>query len=679
MSISSIQKKRKEAEFIKKLVQKGIEPNNFELNKLLTEYFDNHTMGMPYYSPIKQKPYEESNKADYNHNFKTLQEDIETIYEANIEANNRAVAMQEYYDSEKSKVYHALSKLALRTDNIREALKSNSRIKQYVQAFDTLYDVEYYGNAKRNIPYTTAFVDLLQKAVYTDKANANVNKINISYANVIVNGLSDFIHISKKGDIAKVLTDTISDQYIITGQTKSDSKKEIEIILDFGKKIEFNSVFFKFTSTRNMCCQLLLSDDGTNYISVYDITSTEHAEWNFRTKTAQYVKIICIKDEADAYLVSNDNTYYEYYYVLKNISIAREEFESKSVFVSKVIDFDDLTSVIKLDATDMIFNHTRIDYFIGFDNGVDRIGWDAIENHKEHALFMFEKRHKIVNYHYGEFGEHGKTIEAYSIFNLPKNVNHNSIKVTPGYNMWSVYRYNRKNGDSDDGYALHTHDFSEFVNNCTKTQLFMDCENYSTFKIDSNVLYIMTQYVSLEQSMNLYDNFIKIMEDNGKDQYKDAQIKVFVNGYEITSDDNDKYSFALRKGVNKIQIAIYVPSKTATTRKLYHNINFKALTNNVFACVPMKYTSNTILDKTLGDTYQYFTIKNGTVYVKCNPHDMIKSDLQDMGYFITYSCLREDMVDYFEDNHIKFRIMAVLNSSDKNVSPKLIDFRITGR
>lgn len=679
MSISSIQRKRKETEFTKELVQKGIEPNNFELNKLLTEYFDNHTMGMPYYSPIKQKPYEESNKADYNHNFETLQEDIETVYEADIEANNRAVAMQEYYDSEKSKVFHALCKLALRTDNIKDALKSNSRIKQYVQAFDTLYDVEYYGNAKRNIPYTTAFVDLLQKAVYTDKANANVNKVNIAYANVIVNGLSVFTNIKTQGDIEKVLTDTISDQYIITAQSRTDDKKDIEIVVDLRRELEFNSVFFKFISTRNMTCQLLLSDDGENYIPVYDITSTEHAEWNFRTKAAQYIKIICSKDEADANLTTNGSTFFEYYYVLKNISIAREEFETKSIFVSKVIDFDDLTSVIRLDATDMIFNHTRIDYFIGFDNGIDKIGWDAIENHKDHPLFMFQKRHKIANYHIEEFGWHGETIDAYSIYDLPKNVNRNSIKVTPGYNMWSVNRYNRKAGDSDDGYGLATHDFSDFVDKCNKTQLFMDCENYSSFKIQSNVLYIMTQYISLEQSMSIYDNFIKVVEENGKDQYKDAQIKVFLNGYEIIADDNEKYSFAMRKGVNKVQIAIYVPSNTATTRKLYHNINFKALTNDVFACVPMKYTSNTILDKTLGDTYQYFTIKNNKIYVKCNPHDMIKSDLQDMGYFITYSCLREDMVDYFEDNHIQFRIMAVFNSNDKNVSPKLIDFRLTGR
>ena len=93
MSISAIQRRRKTREFTQQLLQKGIEPNNFELNRMLTEYFDNHTLGMPYYAPNKQKPYEESNKDDYNHNFLGFKEDIETIYEANIEENNKAVAM----------------------------------------------------------------------------------------------------------------------------------------------------------------------------------------------------------------------------------------------------------------------------------------------------------------------------------------------------------------------------------------------------------------------------------------------------------------------------------------------------------------------------------------------------------------------------------------------------------
>lgn len=691
MSISSIQRKRKTEEFIQTLLKKGIEPNNFELNRMLTEYFDNNTLGMPSYKPIKQKPYEASNKADYNHNFFTLNEDLKTIYEANIEANNKAVAMQEYYDLEQNKVYNALSKLSLRVENVSESLKSTSKSKQYVQVFDDLYNVEFYGNSRRNIPYTTSFIDLLQKKVYTEKSSYKTNKILINSATINIGGLSMFDSYQTKGSLNNVLLDTIDDIFILSGKSSSSEGKSIKIDIDLGSLIEFNTVSFKFLSVRDTLCELYLSEDGDNYISVYDTNSKDYIEWNFNSKLARYIKIICHKPEPDGFNLNSDSTlnFYEYYFVLKNISIAKEEYETKSVFVSKVIDFDDLTSTIKLDATDMIFNNTRIDYFIGFDNEIDKIGWDAIENHKDHKLFMFEKRHKILNYHIDSFADEDEFLDLYKLFDLPKNVNQNSIKLTPAYNMWSVKQYNNKNNKS---FSLATKDFSTHVAECDMIQLFMDCENYTDFKIRPNTLYVMTQFISLEQSMNLFNKFIKITDDNFKTDYelnpdkykkdedKEPQIRIFVNGYEVVAGDNQQYSFALRKGVNKIQIAIYYSSEDAVTNKrLYHNLNFKELTNDVFGFVPMKYTNSRTLDNMPSDSYQYYTIKNGSIYVKCNPDNMIKSEIEDMGYFLTYYCLKEDMIGYFEDNHIKFRIMAVLTSNDPNVSPELINFRITGR
>lgn len=683
MSISAIQYRRKKNEFANILLRRGIEPNNFELNKMLTEHFDNHTLGMPYYAPIKQKPYEESSSADYNHNFSTFQEDIETAYQADIEANNKAVAMQEYYDLEKKKVQNALARLALRVDNITEALKSNSRAKQFVEVFDDLYGVEFYGNTARNIPYTSSFVDLLQKKVYTDKTCAKVNKISMANATIGIDGLAPYSSYEVEGDLSNVLTDTVDEQFVCCAKAPNDEERSIIINVNLGSLVTFNTVSFSYTSTREMRCELYLSDDGVNYLAAYDITNRDYIEWNFLAKTAQYIRIICHKSEPDGMQkINGEIVQYEYYYLLKNISVAFEEFEAKSVFVSKVIDFDDLTSTIKLDATDMVFSGTRIDYFIGFDNERDKIGWDAIENHKDHPLFMFEKRHKILNAHIEEFGHMSDMVALYKLYTLPNGVNRNSIKVTPGYNMWSVKRYNRKDGDSGNiPFSLQDGDFTDLIAESNITQLFMDCENYTSFPIQTNVLYIFTQYVSLDSSKNLFNNFIRVTDVENKVDIEGTQIRVFLNGCEVTpiGEKNDTYSFALRKGVNKIQFAVYVTSPTAEDKRLFHNMNFKALTNDVFACTPMKYTSNAILDKMVGDTYEYYTIKDNCIYVKCNPQDMIKSDLDDMGYFCTYYSLREDMRDYFPDNHIKFRIMAVLHSNDRNVSPAIINYRLTGR
>jgi hypothetical protein len=485
----------------------------------------------------------------------------------------------------------------------------------------------------------------------------------------------EFTSYNTQGTLANVLTDTLNDIYILTATSSVADEKAIEINVDLGSLTTFNTVSFSYTSTREMPCELYLSEDGENYIPVYDMSNRDYAEWNFNLKTARFIRIVCHKTEPDGISAANTVSMYEYYFILKYISIAKEEFESKSVFVSKLIDFNDLTSTIKLDATDMIFSNTRIDYFIGFDNGVDKIGWDAIENHEDYHLSIFGKRHKILNYHVETFGQEDNLSSLYKLYKLPENINKNSIKLTPAYNMWSVKRYVSREEQTD--FTLATGDFSTYAHNSDVTQLFMDCENYNKFRIYPKTLYVMTQFVSLEQSMNLFNKFIRVMDEEYQTDLQ-AEIKIFVNGYEITMTDNMEYSFALRRGVNKIQIAIYSMNE-AVTQYLYHNLNFKALTNDVFGFVPMKYTSNAVLEKTIGETYQYYTIRDGYIYVKCNPSDMIQSDLNDMGYFMSYYTLNEDMIGYFENNHITFRIMAVLSSTDRNLSPELINFRITGR
>ena len=718
MSISKIQLNRKIKEFSELLVKKGIEPNNYEINILLKEYFDNHTLGMPYYSPIKQKPYEESSKDDYNHNFLTFKEDIETVYEANIEANNKAVSIQEYYDTEKTKVFHAIDKISLRINCLEESMKSNKRIQEYVEVFDSLYNLELYGNSERNIPYTTSFIDLLQKKVTNEKTNNQVNKLSIVNSLITLTGIDNFQEYETNGSLEKILNDTINDVFIFTGKSKNNTEMSLNVIIDLKQIMKFNTVFFKSTSSNQMIFTLALSDDGNNFYTVYDIKGKDLVEWNFETKSARYIKITSTKIEADGNSTDvNGLNIYEYYYIFKNITVALEKFESKSIMVTKPIEFDNLTNFIKLDAEDMTFNNTKINYFIGFDNGYDKVGWDAIPNHKEHQLFMFEKRYRIANPGtYENYGVQSAVTGLYQIYKLPNGVNTNSLKVTPGYNMWFVERYYRKDGDSGEDFVnIYDTDFTDIIRTCDKQTSFVDCENYSKFQMHYNNLYIFTQYVDINETTSIYNKYInvlskyavrkEIIEDEEKDVFYTVEeiesmetengtqemlrisetnigcLRLFVNGYEQIVNDKGTYSINLKKGVNKIQIAIYVGATDNIDDVVYlnHNLNFKDITNNVFAFKPMKYTNINVLKKSLEQTYSYYAIKNNIIYTNIDPNELIKSANNDMGFFISYYGLKDGMQKFFKSNKLRFRIMAILNSKTKNISPSILNFRITGK
>lgn len=685
MSISNIQYNTKRDEFKQQLLKKGIEPNNFELNNLLIEFFDNKTLGMPYYSPILQEAYEASNKEAYNNTFKSLEEDLNTIYNANIETNNKSVAIQEYYNSEQTKAVNSIQKLSLRLKNIKDIMNTYISGKQYVEVFNDLYGIEFYGNSERNIPYTTSFIDLLQKKVYTDKSNSKVNKINIQHAYVEISTTSCENKIIK-GSIANILNDTLDSTYSLVCRSVNNKDKTCSITLNLKKAMTINTVLLKYNSSRGVLCRLYLSEDGENFVPVHDITNSNLVEWNFPQQTIQYLRIDMIKNEPDGSYIVEGKEMYEYYYILKNISIALETFNSKSVLVSKPIEFNDLVNSITINAEDRIYNNTRIDYFIGFDNGTAPVGWDSIENHKEHELFMFEHKNKILNYSTKDvFGIQDWVSNLYMIYKIPDTVNRNSIKLTAGYNMWSVIRYQTKQDQEyDSSFTFKSFDFTEYTDNCVADQLFMDCENYKSFVLHPNTLYVFTQYVYLDEPKNLYNKYIRIYDTGLANYIANTEQKVFLNGIEIskTGDDGENYySFAMKKGANKVQIVIYAPAKSGagTDRLLYHNLNFKELTNDVFAFTPMKYVNWYVLDKQLEPNYRYYTIKNNRILVKCDPEDMINSEMEDMGYFLSYYSLKEDMQYYFENNKMRFRIMAILSSDDYNVSPEIVNFRITGK
>lgn len=674
MSISSVQRKKKTDEFSMELVQKGIKPNAYEVGKMLTEHFDNHVAGMPYYSPIKQEKYGTSSKKDYNHNFETLNEDLEVIYMANVEANNTAVAMQEYYDSERDKVMGDIEKLSMRIRNISEAMKNGERSKQYVETFDTLYNIDYYGDNTRNIPATSCFIDLLQKNAYNNKMNSNVNKLDISSATVTINGGK-----IKSGDASNILDDIFNDYVIIEASDISPTtEKSIEVIIDLGQEMIFDSVLFRFTSASNMSETLYLSEDGNTYVPTYTNNASLLSEWTFPEKRARFLKIICLKDSCDSINQDADSEHYRYvyYFLFKNISVAYEKYTKKSCLVTKQIDMGDLISELFLDSDDMTFSHTSIDYFIGYDNGKDKVGWDVLNNHSIHPLEMFEKKHKIANVNVDGFGDPDISINCYKVINIPKNINKNTIRVTPGYNMWMVNKYNHYDGNTE-AFSLSTGDFSDFVNNCDCVKMFMDCENYTNFTISANSLYIFTQYVSMDRADVLFNKTLMVTKNGNP--IDNAQIRVFVNGYETSSCATNKYTFNLKKGVNKIQIAIYCFSTTVEDYKLIHKVNFKDLTNDVFSSTPLKYTNHGVIKNAKEDSYEYYTIKDNAIYVKDDPTNIVRSELEEMPYFISYYSLKPELTGLFPDGHVKFRIMAVMNTTDNTVSPRITGFRISGR
>ncbi|NCA81034.1 MAG: hypothetical protein EOM76_12830 [Sphingobacteriia bacterium] len=93
----------------------------------------------------------------------------------------------------------------------------------------------------------------------------------------------------------------------------------------------------------------------------------------------------------------------------------------------------------------------------------------------------------------------------------------------------------------------------------------------------------------------------------------------------------------------------------------------------------MKYLNDGALSRTTEDPFRYYTIKNGFVCIKIDPQDLIKSKIEDMGFLVSYSAIKDRFKNYFKDGKMGLRIMAVFNSNDSNISPKILNIKVSGK
>lgn len=705
MNISKMQYTLKEKETIQNLLKIGIEPNTFEVSNRVGEYFDMKIPGLPYYSPISIKPHETSNPKEWNEMFKNLNTDLDIVYKTNVDQNNRIMTMEEYYLSEKEKVSSKLDKLQLRLTNLQDTIQSGKASHNFCQTFDSFYNIEFDGNPNRNIPYTTSFVDLLQKKVYSDKLSKARDKKDITKSVINITPISPFLDFQDSGDITSIFKDTINEFYIYSVRSKVNSELNVRINVTFPEPEIISSVVLSMTSSRNVSGLLSISEDGVNYSELYTVNEDSIMEWNFDSTPIKHLKIILKKQEADGY----DNGLYEYYFVFKNISAISESFTNNSTYVSKPIVFSDTIDTITLKVNDLVFPHTNINYFVGIDDESNKINWQSIENGVPCNLNLLTNKTKIINKDLNSpVNIYGQSINdgCYRICKAPDNLNINSIQLKPGYQMWraeslDLYKLNNKSASFDpEFYELRVNDYMRKNSISIGT---IDNEEYR-LTMKNGMMHVLTQYVFSERETILSSKYIKYISTNGPSDIK-LQCKIYINNIEILPSDysNNTYNYnlRLRQGKNKVQIIMFPNTKDKnyelSTIQVDHNINFKECTFDIFTAPQMKLTSiQSLRYKILQSNDKFYAIdEEGYIVVKYNPLTIfntivptgamttIQEEERQMRYLLKYKTLSQKGAKKvtFKNGipNVKFRVMATLLSSKEDVSPQILSYRIIGQ
>lgn len=686
--ISQIQLERKKEELTQQSLKNGVIPTSYEVGSRASEFFDSRVPGLPYYRPMKQAAYGISDKTAYNQMFLNLKEDLENAYQANIQNSHQNAELEENYLIEKDKIQSRLKALRLRLKVLDDAIHQTSSVYNYSKTFDHFYDIEFEGDVERNLPKTDCFIDLSQKAVYLDQMNSKIERCDLSQSTISVRAVGEIVNISTLGEPTNLLKDSVNESCTYVVRSKKNQPLTLTLEVTLSEPLACNSVQLRLFSQCSIEGQLTLHKENRTEESLYTLSHHNHFDWLFDSEKITKLTLDMTKNEADG--IDEQGTY-EYIFTFKNLAILRDCFASQGTFVSMPIKLDHAVGSIELQADELVFDETDINYFIGIDNGSNRISWEPITPGIATELNIMED---IVHHipPVRTLSEQEDVSAMDCIFHLPSDCLANTLQITPAINAWHMTSFDYS--EYSDGYPtrdpmnLGTINIDE-LQGLPGLHIHQDYHPASSRFIEtySNIVTLLTQYVEMETEEYFHGGAFCV-DCEEEDVTHEFQLRAFVNGVEIKPIQN-RLSFKLRKGRNKVQLMYVLDEvgKEYSHIRLQIPIDMTSVAQRVCGAEPLKQTDyQTLVNQMRRDqttAMAYYTIVDDKVYVPMGLKEIIDYEEPISLYRIQYQRVKTDYKTLLTHENGQYqmtvRFMAVLNSQNKNYSPKLISYRLMAK
>lgn len=688
--ISQTQWNLKKEELIQASLKRGIIPNTYEITQSLNDYFNNQSPGLPLFKPVHQTYHGLSSAVLYNQNFKSLGTDLEVAYRANQSNNDKLLEIEENYRIETDRLQQRLKRLRLRLASLNEALEQDGFCGSINEVFHHFHQVEFEGNADRNLPETSCFVNLAEHQCELEQRSSTVEKHDLSTEMITLSALTPISSSSFKGPLTALLKDTLNETSEWLFHSSQSAAQTLQLNLVFPASITANTFKLHFFANGVLNGSLTLYDEEGESETLYDMADEHLLSWHFEDRAIKSLDLVLTKSEPDAL---QETGAYDYYYLFKSLSLSTERYLSEGQYVTKPFLFQKIPTALSLSAEDYTFPKTQLYYYLALDNGENILNWELIEKGQPFQFDILEE--KALRIHRLSEGFHQETVKkeeevaVYSVFKLPPLHVEDSIQLVGGYQKWKMDVIDLSQSPFSETLDLHQLDLDAVLNHETvpsPTRIFSGCDNY-TWDFPSASLVICEQYIRMDQDLTKVDLFInqtkyQMLKNVG------VTYRVFLNGIEIKT-VQDRLNLRLKKGKNRLQFIFHVPKQgeKIKTVTLLHNLNFKDCSQMIYAIPPLKrvdfYTLSHL--SSLNDEYAYYAILDGTLYVKHNPHRLEyeglseRYDASGTPYFIRFQQVKPEsahlLMPYGNGYQLQLRLMAILKTERLALSPRIKSFR----
>lgn len=674
MIIRQIQTDRIKKISIRNSVKNGIAPVTKNIKSIIKDYTDSFRIGCSNSDFIKIDRYSRSDPKSWNACINKIASDVDVMIEANnnLKQSVNKLGTEVTYLQHKSIVEN--KKISKRIYNLGNILASNTSYSSKSYIFDDFQNIEFYSDKERNLPNTTAFIDLPNKRATNFKNDYQFSHITLENSDIKFNydsnGEVEFI-----GELNDLLKDTET-SYNITTESNIDVYFTGEFEITMMIPTEMNTIRLRLSSMREVSCSVRIEDEDGVIHTLNTIETVDTAEWNFIQKkvTKFYINISKKNSmgitESKAFITN---------IIINKIDIFNDFYNTTSTMVTKKINYPQILDSIKLEVNETIISGTNIEYFAAIDNGITPLNWINIKNGQDNDLKLLYEKQELLNKNVPYFG-HAVQNNCYIIGSLNKHYNSNSIKLLSGYQQWNVEILSHEKFNSN--YELNMSDYNK---DKIVGRTSIDYESYK-ISLKRSKIYAMSTVVYCDKSFDTKEFYIN--PDISKGSTFQA-IVIFNNN--IVKKTKGTYKFAFREGRNKINILLFSNQDCTFT----HNMNFKTLSQNCGHGGKLKQVSESYLKNNVNkNNDEYFCIdSNGNILIKINPNELseyFKSDIEQNDinfqdytrYFLNYKFLPKENYHLCLKNNIAntdVRFMAIFNSENIFTSPQLYSYTLKGR
>ena len=531
-------------------LREGVNPSVLVLDELTKEVFRFKPEGLPRFTYREMKKGQVSSLEDYNALFHELSFDLTVGFEEVRYLNNRMMSITSYYETERRRINKELARVAEKAKWVQMKQEAASNKEVVGDTLQNFLQIDFQGNEKRNIPQTSALVDLEHNSVEMMRVRKHTKKHDLTKAKLNFYAESPEFPIIHLTPFESAIQDSIYESWraIVINKLATNLNSFLDVEIE--KPVHATNVSIDTQVGNPVFVTLFLSKDGKTFLPLERRKIINTYQWNFERQEVKAIRFQFEKKEEDRANGSD----YEYVFGAKNISLMEEMYVNEAHFVSQPFDLPDHEGIekVSLEVDDLVPAGTSIRYYVGLDYGENVIEWEELQKDRPIVSDQIMSRRIDINKYTPGYGDSiAKTFgqNFHSIAKLPHHPLKKSLKLMIGRNMWMRETIP----------APFQHDASEETNKTVYQTSVKDWVRIGTPK--KEYIRVNNRIDFLQKDMfQRYTTYIYM--DNPEQHRalistgKNSTHVVLLNGSELKL-INEEYTLSLKEGWNKLQVYAY--------------------------------------------------------------------------------------------------------------------------